>query len=89
MAAGVDDVDSESEHGRWLHALAHEYEDFAGRVDAGEDAFLDPYAAEALEEFFAVAAEVFFVAPRALRDEEPRTYELLKEFFRQDPAQGQ
>jgi MtfA peptidase len=89
VTAGLDEVDPDSERGRWLHALADEYEDFAGRVDAGEDAFLDPYAAEALEEFFAVAAEVFFVAPRALEDEEPRTYSLLKEFFRQDPAQGQ
>ncbi|HEY4958118.1 MAG TPA: zinc-dependent peptidase, partial [Caldimonas sp.] len=86
VTAGLDDVDPDSERGRWLHALADEYEDFAGRVDADEETFLDSYGAEALEEFFAVSAEAFFVAPGAFKDEEPRTYLLLKEFFRQDPA---
>ena len=56
------------------------------RVDADEETFLDPYAAEALEEFFAVSAEAFFVAPDDFEREEPRTYRLLKEFFKQDPA---
>ena len=40
-----------------------------------------------LEEFFAVGAEAFFVAPEDLEREEPALYRLLREFFRQDPAQ--
>ena len=40
----------------------------------------------ALEEFFAVGAEAFFVAPEDLEPEEPELYRLLAEFFRQDPA---
>lgn len=74
--------------GRWLHALADEYALFADRVDHGEDTFLDPYGAEAIEEFFAVAAEAFFVAPCELGSEQPVTYALLAEFFEQDPASG-
>ena len=73
---------------RWLNALADEYEAFAEAVDAGEATFLDPYGAEALEEFFAVASEAFFVAPKELEAEHPPVYELLKTFFRQDPARG-
>ena len=46
-----------------------------------------PYGAEALEEFFAVGAEAFFVAAEELEREEPRLYRLLAEFFRQDPAE--
>ena len=42
--------------------------------------------AEAVEEFFAVAVEAFFVAPTAMRAEEPAMYELLAGFFRQSPA---
>jgi Mlc titration factor MtfA (ptsG expression regulator) len=88
VTAGLETVDPESERGRWLNAFADEYERFADAVDAGEPTFLDPYGAEALEEFFAVASEAFFVAPAELEAEQPGVYELLKAFFRQDPARG-
>jgi Mlc titration factor MtfA (ptsG expression regulator) len=86
VTARLDEIDPATEHGRWLNALADEYEDFAARIDADEETFLDPYGAEALEEFFAVAAEAFFVAPAELLAEQPHVYQLLKTFFRQDPA---
>ena len=86
VTAGIEHVDPGSDRGRWLGALADEYEDFADRVDADEETFLDPYAAEALEEFFAVGAEAFFVAAAGLEAEQPELYRLLAEFFRQDPA---
>ena len=86
VTAAIDKVDPESERGQWLNALADEYEAFLARVDADEETFLDPYAAEALEEFFAVSAEAFFVAADDFEQEEPRTYRLLREFFKQDPA---
>jgi len=87
ITAGVETADPATERGRWLNALADEYEQFAERVDNEEETFLDPYGAEALEEFFAVGAEAFFVAPEELEREEPELYRLLAEFFRQDPAQ--
>lgn len=86
VTAGLDEIDPDSERGAWLNALADEFERFADAVDREEETFLDPYGAEALEEFFAVAAEAFFVAPGELQGEQPRVYELLKAFFRQDPA---
>jgi hypothetical protein len=86
ITAGLEEIDPASERGAWLNALADEYEAFADAVDAEEDTFLDPYGAQALEEFFAVAAEAFFVAPTELQDEQPRVYDLLQSFFRQDPA---
>jgi len=86
ITAGLETVDPQSERGAWLHALAEEYERFADAIERDEETFLDPYGAEALEEFFAVAAEAFFVAPSEFKTEQPRVYELLKEFFQQDPA---
>jgi MtfA peptidase len=86
VTAALEVADPATEHGRWVNALADEYEQFAAAVDAGEETFVDPYGAEALEEFFAVASEAFFVAPAELLGEEPRTYALLKDFFKQDPA---
>ena len=46
---------------------------------------LDPYAATDVGEFFAVAVESFFVDPAPVRAAFPRLYELLAEYFGQDP----
>ena len=70
----------------WRAAFEPAYADFCRRVDAGEDTELDPYAAEAPSEFFAVASEAFFQTPRLLRHEYPAVYEQLRRFYGQDPA---
>lgn len=71
---------------RWIAVIDEEYERFADRIDAGElDTALDPYGAEAVDEFFAVAVEAFFVAPAAMRREHPALYGLFAGYFRQDP----
>ena len=70
----------------WVRVLGAEYDAFCDRVDADEETLLDPYGAEAPEEFFAVAAEAFFVAPLEFRVEHSTLYELLRGYFRQDPA---
>jgi Mlc titration factor MtfA (ptsG expression regulator) len=70
----------------WAAAFEPAYADFCRRVDSGEDTALDPYAAENPSEFFAVASEAFFEAPRHLRDDYPAVYEQLRQFYRQDPA---
>lgn len=73
---------------RWLAVLEPEWQDFCARVDAGEDTLIDPYGAEAIDEFFAVASEVFFVDAAALRGEHPALYGLLAGYYRQDPAEA-
>jgi len=47
---------------------------------------LDPYAATDPGEFFSVCAEVFFVDPDRLAEGYPQVYDLLRRYFRQDPA---
>ena len=47
---------------------------------------MDPYAATDEAEFFAVSSEVFFVNPTLLDDELPHWYDLLADFYQQDPA---
>lgn len=75
-----------AERERWIAVIDAEWDKFCARVDAGEDTLIDPYGGEAVEEFFAVATEAFFVAPVAMRAEEPAMYALLAGLFRQDPA---
>jgi Mlc titration factor MtfA (ptsG expression regulator) len=70
----------------WRRAMTRAYDDFARRVDRGEDTAIDPYAAEAPGEFFAVLSEVFFAEPSLLRDDYPAVYRAFSQFYRQDPA---
>ncbi len=85
VADGVPPMDS-AERERWIAVIDAEWEKFCARIDAGEDTLIDPYGGEAVEEFFAVAVEAFFVAPAAMRAEEPAMYALLAGFFKQNPA---
>ena len=86
QADGVPALPDRAAHDEWVRVLGDEYDAFCARVDADEETLLDPYAAEAEEEFFAVASEAFFVAPIAFKAEHPRLYDLLRGFFRQNPA---
>ena len=86
LADGVPPLPDRAAREAWVATLDAEYDAFCERVDADEETLLDPYAAEAEEEFFAVASEAFFVAPRDFRAEHPGFYDLLKHFYRQDPA---
>jgi|688.fasta_scaffold13981_1 Mlc titration factor MtfA (ptsG expression regulator) len=47
---------------------------------------LDPYAATDEAEFFAVAAEAFFVSPVSFQRAFPALYECFSAYFRQDPV---
>jgi Mlc titration factor MtfA (ptsG expression regulator) len=47
---------------------------------------LQPYGATNPAEFFAVATEAFFDVPRALAEHEPNLYEVMRDFYKQDPA---
>jgi Mlc titration factor MtfA (ptsG expression regulator) len=68
---------------RWIDVCTAEYL----RLRAGETGGpLRDYAAVTPAEFFAVATEVFFDLPHRLRDERPELYEVLRDFYNQDPA---
>jgi len=55
-------------------------------VDRGEQTLLDPYGAEDITEFLAVAAEFFFERSTELREQHPLLYVLLRDSFHLDPA---
>jgi hypothetical protein len=70
----------------WAEAFRIAYQGFCDAVDRGRETWLDPYAAEAPAEFFAVVSEAFFEAPNETRRRYPDVYEQLRQFYRQDPA---
>jgi Mlc titration factor MtfA (ptsG expression regulator) len=70
----------------WQQTLQEAFDDFAQRVDGGEETAIDPYASEDPAEFFAVLSEVFFADPMLLHGEYPPVYQLMRKFYRQDPV---
>jgi hypothetical protein len=90
MADGVPDgiptLPRGIDRGTWIETFGSEYAAFCERVDADQHTTLDPYGAEGVDEFFAVASEAFFVSPPALATEHPAVYDLLRRYYRQDPA---
>ena len=54
-------------------------------MDAGRETALDPYAAEAPEEFFAVASEYHFSAPALLAEAMPTVAVHLTRFYGPSP----
>jgi Mlc titration factor MtfA (ptsG expression regulator) len=71
---------------RWHEVMTAEYEQLIEDAEEGRATLLDTYGAESEAEFFAVATECFFDCPAELREGHPRLYDLLREYYRQDPA---
>ena len=69
----------------WSQVLGGAYRQLEQRIREGYPPPLDPYALESPGEFFAVASETFFEAPRRLRNFSPELYEQLSLFYKQRP----
>ena len=71
---------------RWEEVMTAEYEKLCAAVDADEETLLDDYATTDPGEFFAVATETFFCEPVELEARHRALYEVLRDYYRQDPA---
>lgn len=69
----------------WARDFQGAYDAFAGQVDAGVDTAIDGYAAEAPEEFFAVATEYHFSDPATLRASMPEVAAHLQRLYGPPP----
>ena len=65
----------------WARDFQQAYDAFAAKVDRGAHTRIDPYAAEAPEEFFAVCSEYHFSDPRQLRQSMPKVAGHLERFY--------
>ncbi|MGD9708980.1 MAG: zinc-dependent peptidase [Halothiobacillaceae bacterium] len=65
----------------WTAAFSTAFEDLNQRLDRHEEPPIDPYAAEAPEEFFAVTSELYFEQPHTLRAAYPAVFEQLARFY--------
>jgi Mlc titration factor MtfA (ptsG expression regulator) len=71
---------------RWAEVCSEEYLRLK-KLSRGARGLLNSYAATNEAEFFAVATEEFFNHPRRLKKESLELYQVLQEYYQQDPAQ--
>jgi MtfA peptidase len=72
---------------RWQTVMAREFERLCHAARHGQPTLIDPYGTTNPAEFFAVATECFFERPVELRQRRPALYDVLRAYYRQDPAQ--
>ncbi|MDD5264210.1 MAG: zinc-dependent peptidase [Candidatus Bipolaricaulis sp.] len=70
----------------WAREMHTAYAEHCRLVDRGKPTLLDPYAAESPSEFFAVVTEAFFQQPRRILVALPGLYDVLRRYYKQDPA---
>jgi Mlc titration factor MtfA (ptsG expression regulator) len=85
-ADGYPRLHDDAAYSRWHEAMKEEWERLRRESERGHATLLDRYGATNAAELFAVATEAFFEKPRQMREGHERLYEVLKEYFRQDPA---
>ena len=69
----------------WAQDFQKAYDGFADLVDRNRKTEIDPYAAEAPEEFFAVCTEYHFSAPQLLRRSLPTVAKHLERLYGPSP----
>lgn len=74
-------------YGQWEAVMSAEFAELVAKSESHEATLLDKYGATNGAEFFAVATECFFERPVEMREEHPRLYGVLRDYYRQDPAE--
>jgi Mlc titration factor MtfA (ptsG expression regulator) len=65
----------------WIAAMQPAYDALTRAADRGRDTLIDPYAAESVEEYFAVVSELHFSDPALLGRAAPAVAALLARFY--------
>lgn len=86
-ADGTPPLRDRAEYRDWVLTCSREYLRLKHSSGKVKKPFLDPYAATNEAEFFAVATEQFFDQPQLMIKHAPDLYRVLKEYYRQDPAE--
>ncbi len=70
----------------WSEVMTAEYQQLVDDSEQGRATLLDDYGAVDEHEFFAVATECFLEKPIEMEQRHPRLYEVLRDYYGQDPA---
>ena len=85
-ADGIPPLETEEQYRTWLDVTRIEYRRLVRHAEHGRHTLLDWYGATNEAEFFAVATETFFEQPVEMQKLHPGLYDVLRAFYKQDPA---
>jgi MtfA peptidase len=83
---GVPRLPRDIARGEWIETLQDAFDKLARAVDRGRDTFIDPYATESAEEYFAVVSELHFSDRDGLARAAPAVAALLARFYGPRPT---
>lgn len=86
-ADGVPVLPHHSMYAPWAKVFSAEYKRLQSDIKNNHATIFDEEEVSDPAEFFAVATEFFYVIPEKFNKFHPKLYELLKDFYRQDPIQ--
>lgn len=86
IADGTPPLSGRQRNERWHRVMTDEFERLKADAARGMPQLLDPYGTRNPAEFFAVASEAFFEKSTDLRVRHPELYEVLADYYNQDPA---
>ena len=78
--------ESERQLNQFAEVMRTEYEALVKASTHGRATLIDSYGASNPDEFFAVATECFFGQPEPMHRLHPRLYDVLRDYYNQDPA---
>ena len=85
FATGAPFLSHGDRYARWSTVFSQHYDLLIQRVEQRIPSLIDAYAAQNPAEFFAVASELFFEKPAALKSEAPELYGELQHYYCVDP----
>jgi Mlc titration factor MtfA (ptsG expression regulator) len=83
---GVPRLPADMSRGEWIETLQQAYDKLVYAVERGRDTFIDPYATESADEYFAVVSELHFSDRAGLARAAPKVAALLARFYGPRPA---
>lgn len=86
MVDGTPLMEDDEEFQAWVSVMTREYDELCEDARKGRKSLLDKYGATNVGEFFAVATEAFFEKSVQMKEGHPALYEVLQDFYGQDPA---
>ncbi|MEM9790225.1 MAG: M90 family metallopeptidase [Planctomycetota bacterium] len=86
VADGTPELATHDQFTRWVDVMTENYDDLV-HARGRSRRVIDQYGANNPAEFFACATEAFFEKPRAMQRHLPDLYDLLRDYYHQDPAE--
>ena len=84
---GLPPLRTREHYARWSEVMQREYANLVKKSQRRKATLLDDYGATDPGEFFAVSVECFFEKPVQMRRKHQELYEVLSDYFQQDPAE--